>query len=469
MSSPKTYRFTQDYQDLVLACVLKHADQMAYALPCMQPAFFGGVEATMVAEELIKYHTARNKVPTFIVLEELAAQAERRLGTERAADGSAAAYVRRLEEIDTSDWEYVATTIVEFAREQAARMAILKVVELWKEGKEPPGGYGRLMDEARQVGQNLDDLGLLLHADADATIDKVTSEEYGTSTGYPVFDSIWKMGWKPGWLIVPLAPPKFFKSTLSLNIALNMVSPALGYDVIYYACELSQELTEMRALCHLGRIDMDKCYESPETFKVHVNNAINKNVAGNLLFKSFASKSGSISDIRAHAKHAIAQMGLNVKAIFIDYAETVRPEARGKGESDWRQQANIYTDARALGAEIGCPIIMPDRCNADTVDKAVPNMKSFQGAFEKAGIVDAAIGLCGTEEERLANVIRAFVFLNRHGPAFQHIRGIVSPSHYRIEFDPKLIPYNPEDSAPDHGKRRQKGSDSIQAVLDDHI
>ena len=46
-------------------------------------------------------------------------------------------------------------------------------------------------------------------------------------------------------------------------------------------------------------------------------------------------------------------------------------------------QADVYTEARAMGSELGCCVIMPDRCTRDTVSLPVPSMQSFQGAFEK--------------------------------------------------------------------------------------
>ena len=101
--------------------------------------------------------------------------------------------------------------------------------------------------------------------------------------------------------------------------------------------------------------------------------------------------------------------------------------------------------------------VMPDRCNRETVGQRVPNMHSFQGAFEKAGIVDVALGLCATEEEFIANILRAFVFLNRHGPAFQHIRGRVRPEHFTIDLEDKIA-YNPEDGSAPPPKRKKKSA-----------
>lgn len=463
------YRFNNDYQDLALATLIRHQDKLAHVIPCLKATYFGGVEATLAAREALAYYESAGRLPTFPVLEQLVADSDRKLDTESSDTESVGAYVHRLSEVDTADWEHVANTVVEFAREQALLGAVRKCIDLLKEGKEPPGGYGQMFDEARAVGQNLNDLGLILHQDGAATVDKVTSEEYGISTGYNLLDQIWKMGWKPGWLVVPLAPPKHYKSTFCINLALNMVSPALGYDVIYYACEISQELSVMRALCNLGHVDMDVAFESPEGFKEHVQKAVDENVAGHLLFKSFASKSATINDLRAHTRTAIKQLGIKPRMIVIDYAETVMPAARGERESDYRLQANIYTDARAMAQEFGVVVVMPDRCNRETVGQKVPNMHSFQGAFEKAGIVDVAIGLCATEEEYITNVLRLFVFLNRHGPAFQQIRGRVKPEHYRIELEAQ-VDYHPDEEE-DSGKKfkGRKGGVKVPDELADRI
>jgi hypothetical protein len=94
-------------------------------------------------------------------------------------------------------------------------------------------------------------------------------------------------------------------------------------------------------------------------------------------------------------------------------------------------------------------------------------MQSFQGAFEKAGIVDIAIGLCATEAELKNNVIRLFVFLNRHGPALQHFQGAVDASAYRMEIL-KELEYDPDDTGTDSkGKGKGKDKKGVAHLPDD--
>ena len=380
------FSFDDDYQNLVLACLVKKQDSLAHLAAALKPSYFTGVYSTMAAKCMLDYYAAQSRFPTFIVLAELlrAQVAQLKPDDQELAQ----TYVQKLSSLDTSDYLYVRDTLVRFAKERAVIGAIHKSVELLKEGKLPSDGFAGMFTEAMQVGSNLDDLGYVLHADSDKVIDKVTDVKYGLPTGYKLLDKIWRHGWGPGWLVVPLAPPKRYKTGLCINLAMNVIGPAIAENVFYYACELNQEQAMVRAMVHLAKLPEDYMYDSKEKFREAVKKAMQQKVAGNLLFKSFSSKGAKMGDIRAHAKTAISQLGIKPRLIVIDYAETVQPS--DKKEAEYRQQANIYVEARALASELGVTVVMPDRCNKETVDKAVPDMKGFQGAFEKAGVVDIA-------------------------------------------------------------------------------
>lgn len=526
------FKFTDEYQDLLIACCIGRSAEFEWVADELKPEYFTGVQATLVAKCASDYRKAYNRYPTWPVVRELISREIAKLPDRDV--GAAYAYVDRVRSLDTVDWEHVRDNTIAFIRERAYVVALQTAVKWLQEDKVPDTGLTPLFDAAGRVCQNLDDIGYIFHADVDRVVAQVTSVSYGVPTGYDLLDKIWRHGWGPGWLIVPLAPPKRFKclgrgtpvmmadgsvraiedikpgdfvmgddlkprrvstsgkgfgklyrveqskamtyvcndvhvlcvmdgngiirevtaeefsvelvttrsisriwkgykvdatrSTLlvtpagqgeyfgitidgnerfllgdttvthntafAINLACNMVSPLIGADVLYYPCEISQELAMVRAMCNMARLTTDYMYESPEKFSQSVKEAMKEACAGNLIFKSFPSKAAKISDIRAHAKTVIRQFDLKVKAVVIDYAETVSAGDVGKNDPEYRRSAAVYTEARALGSELGCAVIMPDRCNRATTEAAVPDMTSFQGAFEKAGIVDVALGLC---------------------------------------------------------------------------
>lgn len=461
MPDIETFDFTSEFQNLVLACWIRHPEKFLCYGPILNPRSFSGVQSTLTASALYKFYTKHGRFPSWRMLKQLVLDEAAQLDSSR---DEAASYLDQLLEIDTVDVDVVATRVRDFMRERALLSAVRKVVENIQDGKaKAKVDVIQLFEDALQIGQNLDELGLVFHDDIDRVVDKVTARGYGLKTGIQMVDEVWPNGWMPGWLIVPLAPPKRYKTMFCLNVAMNVVSPAIGKNVFYYSCEISQELAMTRGLSKLTGLTQNDMFKDPARFKSAAHDAAPDMIAGYLVFKDFAAGTATIQDLRAHTTLVMRQLGIEPHLIIIDYAETVLPSERKN--QDHREQANIYTEARALGKYFNCPVLMPDRCNGETVDKPVPNMRSFQGAFQKAGIVDGAIGLCATEAEYQLNTIRGFIFINRHGKAFQHFRGQVDPEKMHIQFDEE-IPYEPEerggdkaaDAATGNGKGRKRSS-----------
>ena len=139
--------------------------------------------------------------------------------------------------------------------------------------------------------------------------------------------------------------------------------------------------------------------------------------------------------------------------------------------TDWRSQAEIYTQARALADELQCTVVLPDRCNKDTVGKDTPDMTSFQGSFEKAGIVDVSIGICQTDVERLKSDIRYFIFINRHGRQYDYFRGKVNQDHMTMsiehEMDFEMERNRAEANEKDRRRDRRQRGKALPAELED--
>jgi Hom_end-associated Hint len=792
-----TFRFDLEFQDSILAHFVADPANFTCFGEILKPAYFEGAQSTIVAYALLGYVKQYGKSPAWPTLKQLATEQNRKL--KLAEDDEVDRYIAKLREMDATDSKYIVTKVTSFARERATTGAIRQAIEMIKEGKTPEDGFVKLFQDALQVGQNVDDLGLLFHADYAEVIRKITSMTYGTMTGYPQWDRIWKRGWGPGWLIVLLAPPKRYKclgpdtpvlmfdgstrsakdvkvgdqvmgddstprnvlsagygsgsmfrikqkngedflcndahilclrnetgrdrlieaerlhqlrstgksskrswqgyktgvefptkkididpyflglwlgdgrstgpsvavshsdpeilrylekfrdslgyfsriddgdgcigfhikrnqtkktcesneltvalrkmdllqnkhipksylvndretrlqllaglidsdgsnavkrgfifvncnerlardalwlarslgfrtkfgefptsipgrnfvgtswrvqisgkisqiptkvkrkqasdtkkhkthnykievepvgngqyygfeldgnhkfllgdftvthnTAMCANLALNIISPIVQGDVLYYSCEIIQELAFARCLTNITKKPMDYLYANPEKFIDATNEAMLTMAAGNLIIKGYPAGTATITTLKNHARLAVQRFGIKkLKAIVIDYADTVQPTE--KFDAEYLRQAAVYTEARAFGAEFGCPVIMPDRMTREATDKTVPDMKAFQGAYAKGGIVDVAIGLCATDEEYHEKIIRSFVFVNRHGPAFQHYRGKVDPEVMTIDIGEE-IPYDPDE---DSGVRVRKPKKQGRLTEDD--
>lgn len=463
------YDLSTDFQDLLLASIIAHPEKFMHNAGTLNAAYFTGLPRVAAARAMFGYWKKNQRFPSRETLGQLIYDSIQRTSDEKE-EGTIMTYVKRLLSLDTGDVNYVVERVIQFARERAVFIAIEKCYEAHKEGKVPEGGFCKPFEDALKIGQNLEDLGYRIQADGGdikKIIDKVTAHEYGMATGFADFDRIWPFGWGPGWLVSILAPPKRFKSALCINLALNMIENQ-NSCVFYYPCEISQELAAIRCLTNLTSLSSNILYENKHSFADKALLEARTNLNSTLLIKGFAARTATISgDIRSHALTSSGQLGLKPRCIIIDFAETVKPSSDPKRTSEHRAQGEIYMEARALGHEFKCPVILPDRCNKETVGHRVPSMKSFQGSFEKAGIVDVAIGLCADDQEYLDHIIRYFVFLNRHGEAYQHFRGRVVPEYMQMTVDER-IPYEPdEEEAEDNHPGRRKRPRAPRDVVED--
>lgn len=459
------YNFDDDYQDKILACVVAHPAKFMVYAGILSSTFFTGVQRVAVARAIFAFWNKYRNFPDWHSLGQVIFEAIARTA-EAKEEENINKYIRVLREVDTSNVDYVVAGVMGFARERSIYLAFERGYSFFQEGKIPEGGYAKLFDDANKIGINLESDSYIIEdtkEELDRILDKITKADYGIRTGYTELDQIWRNGWGPGWLISILAPPKRYKTAFCVNLAVNMIGRGIAKPVFYYPCEITQELAALRCLQSISNQTLDVLWDSPHTFREVVYKKVKEHIGGGkgrLMLKGFPSRTVSIgNDIRADVKIRCAQYGIDKPAaIVVDFAETVKPATESKSRSEHRAAGEVYVEARALGAEFNCPVIMPDRCNKDTVGRRVPNMTSFQGAFEKGGHTDIAIGLCADDMEFNDNIIRYFVFLNRHGHPNQHLQGRVDASTMRMTVD-RRIPYNPEEDEDEEnaggGHRRQ--------------
>lgn len=480
MAESEQFYFGHETQDMLLACMCRQASKFATVGPLIKPDYMWGISATRCLAFMQDYHGEYGHYPT---LEYLDTYIQGQCGKDKQdLYDDCHDYIKKLRKINTRDADAMAKTVVTFCRERALIVAIKQAAEMVRTKKVPDGGFSPMFDAAMSVGKDFSEIGMSVWDDAESIIDKLTAKTWGVRTGYPLLDENWINGWGPGWLVVPLAPPKSYKSTFCCNLALNMIKAGGGSNpvpVFYYACEISAELTCARAYCSLAKMTMKDMHQHTGKFKATVMKEMNRafehrdGEAGNMLVKTFPSKTAGITDIRGHALNAIETFGIRPRVIFIDHAETIKPNKRVKDASDHRQQADIYTEARALAAELECVVVMPDRCNKETVQHPVPNMTSFQGAFQKAGEVDVAIGLCQTPEERAQKLVRYFVFLNRHGPQFGYYEGGVESDLFTMNLERELkyeqaVAEWEENQGKRRGDRKGRDKQSLNRILNEN-
>src|SRR3954468_14458156 len=96
-----TYNFSDDFQDLLLACMLRHQDQFALHGEVIAPKFFNGTAAFDACYEIKEYAKKHNRFPSFTTLGNLVYQRFAMRNPDRAQQCTE--YIKKLYAIDTSD------------------------------------------------------------------------------------------------------------------------------------------------------------------------------------------------------------------------------------------------------------------------------------------------------------------------------------------------------------------------------
>jgi hypothetical protein len=451
--SQDTFNFDPEYENLVIASYIAAPDKFVVRGELLKSNYFSSVVSSLTMECLTEYNQKYGCAPSWEVMNQLM---EDKYVSVDQDPKPVREYLKKLRALDTNHTDFVVDRLVHFCKQRAIIAAVKKVARDLRDGNQVDGSVISLFEDATSIGENLSEMGYIFHHAVDSVIDKVLSPSFGVRTGLPQLDNIWKTGWAPGWLITLLAPPKRYKTTVAMNIALSIVGPAVGEDVIYYACEISEEQAVLKGFYNITGVTEDSMFESPDRFKENVREAMKNKIAGNLVIKHFPIGTATVGGtLRAHTRMLMKQLGIRPKLIVIDYADTVNPVAKGGDDKAYILQANVYKEAIAMGKEANCAVLMPDRLTAEAAEQKVPVKRVFQGAFAKGGIVDAALVLCQTPTEYQKNILRTFVFINRHGPAFQYFQGTVDPAINRVNLG-DAIEYNPDEAEEAKAEGRQR-------------
>jgi len=219
----ETYNFSDDFQDAILACLIRFPEKFWRFGEIVKPEYFNGPSAVEVVFRL-KDHVAKyGAYPNFTTLGNYVFVRTERKNPERAKE--LIEYVVKLSQVDCADVDTILDLSLKFAKERAIFDALRKIHLAQQEGKEETVDAVKVMEEAMNVGFDYEDLGIELRRDLEKIIDKMTNVNHGIHTGYREFDKLWKTGWAAGHLIVLLAPPKGYKTTFAVNLAEHGLQP----------------------------------------------------------------------------------------------------------------------------------------------------------------------------------------------------------------------------------------------------
>jgi hypothetical protein len=149
----EAYNFSDDFQDAILACLIRHPDKFWRFGEIIKPEYFNGPSAVEVVFRL-KDHVAKyGTYPNFTTLGNFVFVKTERKNPERAKE--LIEYVVKLSQVDCADVDTILDLSLKFAKERAIFDALRKIHLAQQEGKQDTVEPVEVMEEALRVGEDV--------------------------------------------------------------------------------------------------------------------------------------------------------------------------------------------------------------------------------------------------------------------------------------------------------------------------
>lgn len=188
----------------------------------------------------------------------------------------------------------------------------------------------------------------------------------GLSTGFDILDQC-TTGFHPGELIILAARPSFGKTSMALNMAVD-IAQSSGKGVAIFSLEMSKELLTQRMLCadaRVGKSLLVKGILPPEQF-ANLLEAADRLQRLNI----FIDDTAGISSMEMRAKVRNLMRKNDICMVFVDYLQLMR----GESNSENRQQeiAKISGDLKALAKEMHIPVMALSQLSRVAANRSGP-------------------------------------------------------------------------------------------------
>ncbi|MNW28279.1 replicative DNA helicase [compost metagenome] len=411
------YDFSETFQEKILALLWRDSTFFTLYEEVIKPQYFEMDIHIDLARIIVQFYNKYNLSPS---LEAMMEEIRVLCGSSKVKKEKLKDYLKCVEttmNMNLDDMEYVRDKVVQFGQKQALTEAILGSVEDVQKGTNFDRVKQRI-DEASQVGQNIGELGTFYFHNLAERIPTYYSrrDEEKIPTGIDLLDVAMHGGLGRGELGIVIAPPGTGK-TLSL-INFGHAAILKGLNVAHYSFEMHENLVTARY--DMRFVEKDFSYIKENTSKVVASlTALSKMKRGELVVKSFPTRTATISMIKSHLTKLKIAKGFIPDLIILDYPDIMKP-SREYGEKRTELEL-MYEEIRALGQEFNCAVWGASQTNRGALSKKVVTIADLAESFGKAAVADFMIAISQTKEEKRNGEVRYYIAKHRNGQSDQTV------------------------------------------------
>jgi replicative DNA helicase len=234
----------------------------------------------------------------------------------------------------------------------------------------------------------------------------------GISTGIKKLDELLPLGgWCPKELYAISGSAKRGKTMALLWFA--YCATLQGFNVPYFTCEVSEERLSDRLDAMISETEIKHLTADIKTV---MDKLKTKRPTGKLMIFEYPTKTLTVKEVERQCTRLEMQKGISIDMVVTDYAGIMKP-GRFYRDNDWKEEAGIYEDLRALAGRQGVPHLTGNQINRVGAGKALNKGTDTGGTWEKIQIVDGNITISGTDEEVRDGILRIHLSEMRNAPS----------------------------------------------------
>lgn len=383
------------FQIKVLSSLLTHKEFLQNIHDILSDEYFDNQAHKWIIQQILQYYDKYHTTPTMEVL-----KVETKKITNEVLQLSVKEQLREAYQASDSDLEYVEQEFSSFCKNQQLKKALLNSVDLLNAGDYD--SIRILVDNALKAGGDKN-LGHEYNKDTESRYREDARSV--VPTPWEKFNDLMQGGLGNGDFGLIFGNPGGGKSW-SL-VALGGHAVKLGYNILHYTLELSEDYVGRRYDAFFTNIGVDQIEKHQDKLPEMI-----AKLPGQLIIKEFPTGRATVSMVKSHIQKCI-DLDFAPDLVIIDYVDLLSSKRRvqdRKGEID-----DIYLGTKGLARELQLPIWSVSQVNrAGAKDDVIEGDKAA-GSYDKIMITDIAISLSRKKEDKVNGTGRFHVMKNRYG------------------------------------------------------
>lgn len=394
--------WNREFRQKIIALTLEEVWWSNYG-DIIKPEFFENDAEIIVVDSIIKFQAAYKRPP---LLDEI----EAALGKLTAKDEikGEAIELARIVYAGVEVWElsYARDEVIEFARIQALKLAMLEAIDKIEEGD--VDGLDRSIAVALETG-NSQETGIRLKRDVSSWLAAIAFEEK-IPTGIFHADVMLEGGASRGEVGVVIAPPNVGKSLSLVNIGFGAAGIISRGNVAHVTLEISPEKIAKRYAARTAFGWFTKSI-GIEAYKHTFIEQADRLLYGDIDINGGPPGTVSCDMLRRYLDR-LNRNGFDVDCLIVDYADEMKlPRA----ENSFESQGENYKQLKQLAREYDIVVWTASQSNRSSLRKLTIDLDDIAESFKKAARADIVLAWCQTPEEEDEHEMRFFCAKNRDG------------------------------------------------------